>query len=175
MAVPVHLVSTFVLLAGLALTVFWLGGGGPIRWRADPRAARALLLVAVGMLLVGATGGVTALADTLFPREFEIGAILDVDTSEHFLTRLRFYHPMVAAAVGLAAAGWAFANAWKVPGATARAARLVVALVAVEMLLGVANVLLGTPIWLSLVHLALADGLWIAWVWLGAGLLQVSR
>lgn len=171
-AVPIHLVSTFVLLAGLTLTVFWLAGGGPLRWRSDPRAARALLLVAVGLLLVGATGGVTALADTLFPKEFEVGAILDADASEHFLTRLRFYHPMVAAAVGLAAAAWALANAWRAPGGAGWAARAIVALVAVEMLLGIANVLLGTPIWLSLVHLALADGLWIAWVWLGAELLQ---
>ncbi len=171
-SVPIHLVSTFVLLGGLVLTVFWLSGGGRLRLSANARLARPLLLIAVGMLLIGATGGVTALADTLFPKEaFEFGTILAAEESEHFLTRLRVYHPMVAAAVGLAAAWWAFANGWAAAGGTGRAARAVVALVALEIALGIANVVLLTPIWLSLVHLALADGLWMSWVWLGSGLL----
>ena len=60
-----------------------------------------------------------------------------------------------------------------VAGAAAvSAALIVVALVGVEFLLGVTNVILLTPIWLSLTHLALADGLWMAWVWLGAEIFQ---
>ena len=52
------------------------------------------------------------------------------------------------------------------------AASCVVGLVALELVLGLLNVVFLTPTWLSLVHLALADGLWLAWVWLGAELLQ---
>lgn len=170
-SVPIHLVSTFVLLGALVLTVFWLAGGGRLRLRQHRRLALPLLAIAAGMLLVGATGGVTALADTLFPKEsFEVGGIFDAETSESFLTRLRAIHPFVAALVGLAAAGWAATRAWGAPGGAGRAARLVVTLVAVEIVLGAVNVLMLTPIWLSLVHLALADGLWLAWVWLGAEL-----
>ena len=43
-------------------------------------------------------------------------------------------------------------------------------LVGLEIALGIGNVLLATPTALSLTHLAFADGLWIAWVWLGAEL-----
>lgn len=172
-SVPIHLVSTFVLLAGLVLTVFWLSGGGRLRWRTSPRLARSLLLIAAGMLLIGATGGVTALADTLFPKErFDVAGLFDTATSEHFLTRLRAVHPIVAALVGLIAASWAASTAWSAPGGAGKAAKLVVAIVCLELVLGSANVVLLTPIWLSLTHLAVADGLWLAWVWLGAELLQ---
>ena len=175
-SVPIHLVSTFVLLGALALTVFWLGGGGRLRFRDHPRLARPLVLIAVGMLLIGATGGVTALADTLFPKEsFDIAGLFDTAASEHFLTRLRSVHPVVAALVGLMAASWAGFNAWTAPGGAGRAARAVVALVALELSLGIANVVLLTPIWLALTHLALADGLWLAWVWLAAELLQADE
>jgi cytochrome c oxidase assembly protein subunit 15/protoheme IX farnesyltransferase len=174
-SVPIHLVSTFVLLAALVLTVFWLGGGGRLRLRENRRQARPLLWIGVGMLLIGATGGVTALADTLFPKEsFEVAGIFETESTEHFLTRLRAIHPVVALVVGLIAAWWARARGWNAPGGAGRAAKLVVGIVGVEVLLGFLNVVLLTPIWLSLVHLALADGLWMAWVWLGAELLQES-
>jgi heme A synthase len=172
-SVPIHLVSTFVLLAGLTLTVFWLGGGGRLRPRDRRAVARPVILIGVGMLLIGATGGVTALADTLFPKTaFEMGGIFDAQSTEHILTRLRALHPVVAFLVGLTAAWWAASRAWTVPGGAGRAAKAVVWIVGAEIALGVVNVMLLTPTWLSLVHLALADGLWIAWVWLGAELLQ---
>jgi heme A synthase len=171
-SVPIHLVSTFVLLGGLVLTVFWLSGGGRLRFREHRRLAWPLGFFAGGMLLIGATGGVTALADTLFPKEsFEIGGLFDTGASESFLTRLRALHPFVAAIVGLAAAWWAAPHA-QIAGGAGRAAKIFVGLVALELAVGFVNVLLLAPTWLSLVHLALADGLWVAWVWLGAELLQ---
>lgn len=172
-SVPLHLVSTFVLLGGLVLTVFWLAGGGRLRLREHRRVAWPLALLASGILLIGATGGVTALADTLFPKEsFDVQGLFDTGASESFLTRLRALHPFVAAGVGLAAAWWAASRAWALPGGAGRAARTFVGLVALELALGFVNVLLLAPTWLSLVHLALADGLWVAWVWLGAELLE---
>lgn len=174
-SVPIHLVSTFVLLGGLVLTVFWLSGGRRLRPSARPRLARSWTLLALGLLAVGATGSVTALADTLFPKDsFAIAAIFDADASEHFLTRLRILHPIVAVLIGLLAARWAATRGWSVPGWAGAAARWIVGLVAISVLLGAVNVVLLTPTWLSLTHLAVADGLWMAWVWLGASLLQGS-
>lgn len=174
-SVPIHLVSTFVLLAALLLTLFWLYGGGPLRLRRHVRLARPWLAIATGMLAIGATGAVTALADTLFPKEaFEVAAIFDRDTSAHFLTRLRAFHPAIAVAVGLVAASWAARHGSRAPRGGGVAARTVVALVFASVVLGALNVVLLTPTWLSLTHLALADGLWLAWVWLGASLLSRS-
>jgi heme A synthase len=43
------------------------------------------------------------------------------------------------------------------------------------LLTGVANVALGVPVWMQLVHLGLADALWIAYVFTAAGALQAPR
>lgn len=150
-AVPLHLVNTLFLLSALVLTVYHLGGGDRLV-RLNPW----MLLVGVGLVLVAATGAVTALADTLFPKEG-----VSFDTGEHFLTRLRIVHPAVAAAVGVAAAAVAARH-------PSPAGRWVVGLVVGQFVLGALNVMLSTPVWLTLPHLLAADLLWIVWVWLVA-------
>ena len=123
-SVPLHLVSTFVLLAGLVLTVFWLSGGGSLRLRERRQAARPLLLFAVGTLLVGATGGVTALAETLFPEEaFDVGAMFDASAGESFLTRLLALHPIEARA-DRPPSGYRWSRCRGEGGATASAKRM---------------------------------------------------
>jgi heme A synthase len=53
--------------------------------------------------------------------------------------------------------------AWRAPGAR-NAAQTVIALVVTQLLAGALNLLLLTPIGMQLVHLLLADLLWIALV-----------
>lgn len=167
-SVPIHLVNTFLLLAVITLTVYWVSGGDRF---VDRTHRRALIGFAVGMLLIAATGGVTALADTLFPRDgFTVGGIVSLQTGEHFLTDLRIIHPIVSVIVGLAAAWWAHSHTRGT--IAARAGRIVVFTVAAQMVFGTLNVLLGTPVWMTLIHLLAADVLWIAWVWIAAQLSQ---
>jgi len=162
-SVPIHLVSTFVLLAGLVATRFLLTHPEPPTWRL-PRGDRGWLFgVGAAMLLVAATGAVTALADTLFPKAF--GLSTAVTAGEHFLTRLRIVHPIVAVLVGVAAAVYA-SGRMSVDDPARTPARIVTAGVGVQVLLGVLNVTLGTPLAVSLVHLFLADLLWMSWVWM---------
>jgi hypothetical protein len=85
MAVPLHLVNTLFLLASLTLTIVWLGPQPPRSRIADHR--RWFATGAVGMVLIAATGAVTALADTLFPKEGV--SFLLPEAGEHFLTRRR--------------------------------------------------------------------------------------
>lgn len=167
--VPLHLVNTLLLLAGLTLTVFWSRGGGGLRLR-GAAAAAPLVVGGVGMLLLGATGAVTALADTLFPKDsFTLGGV--VAAGEHFLTELRVIHPILAVVVGVLAATWARRRIAPRGGEAGRAASAVVGLVVAQILAGAVNVLLVTPVWMQIVHLALADLLWIAWVWMAASVL----
>ncbi|MEX2424019.1 MAG: COX15/CtaA family protein [Acidimicrobiia bacterium] len=165
-SVPIHLVSTFVLLAGLVMTRYWLVSGVTSHRRL--RGQRGLLLIGVGMLVIAATGAVTALADTLFPKEFD--ARTAMTAGEHFLTRLRVAHPVVAVAVG-AVAAWFAARRFDGPGSAP--AKIVVGAVLIQIVLGAANVALLTPLALSLLHLLVADILWMAWVWLGLELTAV--
>lgn len=169
-SVPVHLVNTLVLLAGLTLVVYWLDRDRQVRL--DRPHARAIFGFGAGMLLIAATGAVTALADTLFPSESVIEGITeDFSATASWFTRLRVLHPVFAILIGVSAARWVRSNVWDVDGSGRTAARAVVAIVFVELVVGVVNVWTLTPIAIQLIHLLLADVLWIAWVWLGAELL----
>jgi heme A synthase len=151
--VPLHLMNTFLLLAALTLTVAFVSGLWPFRVGRD---AIPHLSVAFGAVVVAATGSITALADTLFPKDFSLGATLASD--EHFLTELRMIHPFVSVALVLAVV----VLGRRTPG---KAARWAVAVVWIQLAVGPLNVLLATPVWLSLLHLALADVFWVAWIW----------
>ncbi len=177
-----HLVNTFVLLACLVLTAWWASGGSPMRVRGVKRSAWIGGMVLLGTLLVGVTGAVTALGDTLFPAaSIGEGFRQDLSSAAHFLVRLRVLHPVLAVAVGLgilmAAPGLvARVPEGPLPGPSSeRLASAAGALVLFEWAAGIANVLLLAPIWLQLVHLLLADLLWIALVLLIARALNDRR
>jgi heme A synthase len=172
--VPVHLVNTFVLLAALAL-VAWLASGRPeVRLGSERSLSGPLLAALAGLVVVSATGGVTALADTLFPAE-SIGEGLAeaVSGAEHFLTRLRVIHPVLAITVG-AFVGWFVFNRSLESAGTERTAQVIIGLVVVQFFAGMANILLGTPVWLQITHLAIADLLWVGLVLFGASALAVE-
>jgi heme A synthase len=162
-AVPLHLVNTFFLLAALTLTIFWLAGGGRLDWSARPKVSRAVVLGGIALVLIAATGAVTALADTLFPKDGD-------DTGPtHFLSNLRLIHPILA--VTSASVGWWLSGR----GGSARgpAARALVTLVGLMLLSGSLNVALGVPVAMQLIHLALADALWVTYVLVSARALEM--
>lgn len=165
-SVPLHLVNTLFLLAVLALTIFWLRGGGRLDFRKNRAVTRWVILGGVALVLISATGAVTALADTLFPKV--AGANLSAE--EHFLTDLRIIHPVLA--VFAAAVGWWASSRSERP--TGRAATALPVLVGLMLITGAANIALGVPVWMQLVHLLLADMLWIAYVFSSARGLQLS-
>ncbi len=161
-SVPLHLVNTLLLLGALTFTLRSLDG------ERYERPAALYWWVAAGLVLVAATGAVTALADTLLPSS-SVGSSLEsaIRTGEHFLTRLRVAHPVVAVVVGLTAASVAGRQR-----PISKAASIIFSLVALQLVVGSLNVWLKAPIALQLFHLLVADLLWIAWVWLS---LDVSR
>ena len=65
---PTHLVTTFLLLGALTLTVWWGSGGADVRIRRQGTLGAVLLTALFATILVGATGALTALGDTLFPK-----------------------------------------------------------------------------------------------------------
>jgi len=163
LAVPLHLVSTLVLLGALSLTIFFLSGGRRLDLRTHRVTWRWVLFGGIVIVLISATGAITALADTLFPKE---GIGLDLESGSHFLTRLRILHPTLA--ITAAAVAW-----WKLGRAAARTeARNIVFLVGLMLVTGLLNVALGVPTWMQILHLALADVLWISFVFLSAKTLE---
>ncbi len=158
-AVPLHLVNTFILLAALTTTAWWLGHEPS----APPAVPASLKWAGIGMLAIAATGSVTALADTLYPAESLLdGLAQDFSSSGAFLTQVRILHPVVATLVGAYVAFLGFTRA--APGPQQIVGLSMVAIVGTQIFAGIANVVLLAPLWMQIVHLALADGLWILFV-----------
>jgi len=173
-AVAAHLLNTFLLLGALTLSVWWAKGGAALR--VDTRSTGLLRITAgaVAILLVSVTGAVTALGDTLFPSEsLSAGLSADLSSTSHILIRLRTIHPILAVMVAL----YLMMSVWRMTAGSASGrpmARTLTWLVVAQLAAGMVNVLLLAPVWLQLVHLLLADLVWITYVLFAADRLARS-
>lgn len=173
LAMSVHLVNTFLLLGSLALTAHFASGGAPLSLRGQGAEGALLISGAAAFCLLGVSGAVAALGDTLFPAaRLSEGLALDVSPGAHAFLRLRALHPLLAALVGsyLVVAAAMVSRRRHTPEVRARGLALC-ALLGLEIGAGTLNVALLAPIWMQLIHLGLADLLWIALVLLGAAAL----
>lgn len=189
LSMVLHLGNTFFLLAALALTAWWTTTEEVPKNRraADsrtvletaalasevppsssrPLALRAVVVAALGsVLLLGASGAVAALGDTLFPASsIREGLVQDLSPMAHAFLRLRLLHPLIALCSGVLVLGAAGLVRSVSTSARARAcARVVTLLFVVQFAAGLLNVSLLAPIGMQLVHLLLAEATWIALV-----------
>jgi len=165
-SIALHLTNTFLLLGALALTAWFASGHQTPRRPFEPATRRLLAIGAVALVVVGAAGAITALGDTLFPPE-SVGAGLRDDLTGVFLVRLRWIHPLLAVATAvylLSILGRLRAPDW--------AASLLRALIIVQVTAGAINIGLLAPVWMQLVHLLLADAVWITFVIVGVAALS---
>jgi heme a synthase len=162
----IHLANTFVLLGVLTLTAWWGSGGSPLRLRGQGALGWLFGLGLLGVLLVGASGAITALGDTLFPAEtLAEGLQADFSAGSHFLIQLRVIHPILAVLVGVyTIIVGRVAAAWQPGVATRRLAWVLAVLVGAQLLVGVVNVALLAPIFMQIIHLLMADLVWVALV-----------
>jgi heme A synthase len=174
--IALHLANTFLLLGALSLTAWWASGGSALRLTGRNRQLALLGIALVGLALVAVAGAVTALGDTLFPSgSLAEGLAQDISPTAHFLTQLRVFHPILALAVGgyilVLASAWAGAAG---SGAT-RLSTILRGLVVVQWLAGALNIFLLAPTFMQLLHLFIADVLWITLVLYSASLLSASE
>ncbi len=163
-----HLVNTFLLLGALALTTWFarMRNGADLRLRGQGAVGGALVFALLATLALGVTGAVTALGDTLFPITSHAQAVRDSLTpGVHFLVRLRLLHPYIATSVGLYLLLLAGLVGHLRPGVHVRRfAQLMVGVFGIEMTAGLVNVWLKAPVGMQLVHLGIADVLWVGLV-----------
>lgn len=173
-----HLTNTLLLLAALALTA-WFATRTHVRWAGDTGGhLRALLAVAaLGVFLIGISGAIAALGDTLFRSStLAEGMRQDFDPSSHPFVRLRILHPMLAVALGVyvfALTGYVLSSGRASPMATKLGKGLIV-ITTLQLALGGLNLILMAPVPVQLAHLLLADLLWITFVLLSAELLETG-
>jgi cytochrome c oxidase assembly protein subunit 15 len=175
-SISLHLVNTLFLLATL-VTLSWLSfkpfsfePALPSARKIFPRDRFFLIALAVFVIL-GVSGAVTALGDTLFPAEsIAHGFQQDLAHDSHFLVRLRGLHPVFALVWIMLAFLWS--RKLEIPELLGIRGYLLVAIVT-QFLLGFLNWMLMAPNWLQLVHLLVADLVFITF-WL-SGLKYEAR
>ncbi len=168
---PLHLINTLTLLACLTLTAWWAMGKPPVRPAGRPAwmAAASLALV----MLLGVSGAIAALGDTLFPaRSLAEAFAQDFDPASSIFVRLRVLHPLIAALAGVWLVLYAVSIVEADRPTCVPARRVLLGLVGAQLLAGAANLLLRAPVPMQMVHLLLADALWISLVILCAGVLK---
>ena len=155
-----HLVNTQLLLATLVIAA-WFAANPDAKPDRPFFPALAALPVAVA---VSITGVIAALGDTLFPAtSLAAGLRQDFSPTVALLVRLRVIHPALAIASAAFFIYAAMAALRARPGSgTQRAALCVMALAMAQLCAGAINIALLAPIWMQIVHLLLADLLWIA-------------
>ena len=152
-AMSLHLTNTFLLLAALG-TCTWHTFAGPLRARV--RQGPGLLVAVVGFFVVGISGAIAALGDTLV----QLGV---KSTFVELLIGLRVSHPVLAVAECLLLFA-VCSQLWSQRPGTRRPLAWLGGLFVLQLVVGVSNVALAAPVWLQLVHLLVADCVWLALV-----------
>jgi heme a synthase len=179
LSMVLHLGNTFLLLGALAITAWTLTvpaaveaapavkiAGATAPKRSSPLVRGALALSLLSVLVLGASGAVAALGDTLFPTtSLREGIAQDFSPVAHAFLRLRLLHPVIALTSGVLVLGAAGLVRSMSESANARRfARFVTILFVTQFAAGVLNLSLLAPIGMQIVHLLLADLTWIALV-----------
>lgn len=172
-----HLVNTFLFMGAVLFTAWWASGGPPVRVRGREGLAALFGLGLLGMLVLGTSGAIAALGDTLFPaRSLSEALRQDLDPTAHVFLRLRLAHPAIAIGVAIYLGMLIGLTArLRATPLTRRAGRAVAGLLVTQIVAGFINVALLAPVWLQLVHLLLADLLWIALLLFAASALAVEE
>jgi heme A synthase len=169
-----HLGNTFLLLGALTVTAWTLTTEPltkPTREAAPRAATRGWLPVVVtttlvSVLFLGSSGAIAALGDTLFPAAtLREGLAQDLSPLAHVFLRLRVLHPFIALGTGVlvfvtASVVRATSNAPR----TRLLARVVTMAFLAQFAVGLLNLSLLAPIAMQIVHLLMADAVWIALV-----------
>ena len=159
--IALHLTNTLALTAFAALAAWRSGQAEPPSFLARRRTAFAIALVLV--VVTAMSGAVTALGDTLFPKDSVLRTGLfaevaaDLSAGNHFLVRLRIVHPALAV-VGAGYLLWLLAGV----ASSNRSAEVAMYLVSAEVVLGFLNLGLAAPGWLQILHLLVAQALWMS-------------
>ena len=149
-----HLINTFVLLSSLIAQLYF--SLNPNFEFQKPHSKKIMVSILLGLIfiLVGATGAISALGNTLFPETSLIqGVLKDFNTTSHFLIRLRIFHPIFAILLFGLIQWFCHDQGKKIYKALSHTSWIAV-------LFGAINWILLAPKWGALLHLFIADFLW---------------
>ncbi len=171
-----HFANTLLLLAALTLTARWLSRESSRFALSSTKRERVLIgLGLASLIFVGITGAVAALGDTIFPATSLRNSLQqDFSAGGSALLRLRLIHP-VAAAIAALYTVWLIFRLYEPRHRSRHLRTLIAAAVGAQLTLGILNVVFLAPVGLQIVHLLVADLLWILLVLASAELLLQER
>jgi cytochrome c oxidase assembly protein subunit 15 len=169
-----HFGNTLLLLATLALTAAWLSRVG--EGFTLIRKPREVMMIGVGLvstMLIGITGAIAALSDTLFPATLlRFSVMQDFSSSAPALLHFRVLHPVIAI-IAAEYILWLLARTSNQHGLIAKPTLTLVVLLSAQLTIGIVNILFLTPVGLQILHLFVGDVFWISLVLASAELLLV--
>lgn len=168
--ITIHLLNTFLLLGYLTSNVLVLKYD--IKKLSFQRVLshKHFFFGLILIMLVGASGALVALGDTLFPSTTLLEGIKnDFAEDSHFILRLRLIHPIIAVSTIIYLLWQVFENIMNLPKKSFLRISLM-SLLKIQFILGFVNVYLMAPIWIQIVHLLLAQLIWISYF--SAGMLN---
>jgi heme A synthase len=173
--IALHLVNTYILLTALVATAWWASGQPTMQLKGQP--PRLLWFLGGGvvfMAILGMTGAVTALGDTLFPAaSLAEGIQQDLDPTAHFLIQLRVFHPAVAILTSFYIVITArIVREWRTNQHTTLLSHATSLLFFAQLAVGALNLGLLAPIWMQMIHLLMADLIWMVYILLAIAALN---
>lgn len=156
-----HQVNSFLLTGAVALAFAGALIAEPLpAMSKNDRRYRWLPFIIV---VIGITGAWASLSNSLFPSEnLWDGFLADFSEDSHFLIRLRVLHPLLAliGGGGLALFFWIKAQTSESILIERRSYQMCLALIA-ALIFGILTLLLHAPVWMKIIHLALAHTIWV--------------
>lgn len=158
-----HLVTTFMLLASISLTAAWSSHFPVMKINFNNKNLISIFIIIFGLLIVGSSGAITALGDTLFrPLYVGEGLISDIEYKGHILKSIRIYHPILAILISL----YIVLICWKVtnknsPSLQIKLFKTITLIIFLQIFLGFINIALLAPVWMQILHLFTADLIWV--------------
>ena len=160
-AVSIHLLNTFILLGVICVNAWWSNHEMAIE-DSEKMGKTISIAYILSIATIGVTGAITALADTLFPSTSMQHTLTEqMQPNAHILVYLRIYHPILALVLGFLVI---MSIRIFIKDSTATIAKIKTALIAtilVQVVLGFANILLLTPLFVQVIHLVTADIIWL--------------
>lgn len=166
-SMSMHLVNTFILLSAIIITYLAVSGTPRIRWKGQGSVGWALGVAFGSVMLVGVSGACSALGHMLRPTEDVLGAALAAGSN--YLIKLQALHPLIATSVGLyLVLITGLLNHLRPDAKVKKALQYALSIYGLQIALGLVNIALKAPVWMQMIHLVLADCLWIAVVFAAA-------
>ena len=174
-SIALHLTNTFALLGSLTLTAWWTTNPQNLQFpsvtlppvkdreKKEDQLQKLMRVSLLFMFILGLTGALTALGDTLFKApSLAEGMRSDFQSESHFLVKLRVFHPFFAIAGGMITFFLAdLAANLRSSGIIQKLSTALKALIALQLCVGGINLVLMAPTLLQLIHLGLASILWV--------------